>query len=97
MHSFFLQGRAPHRTLPSPPTRRSSDRHDEQDEAKVGDKVAISETRPMSRRKRWRSEEHTAGLQSHRYISYALFFFTRTRPPPNAPLSPYTTLFRSAR
>jgi small subunit ribosomal protein S17 len=27
--------------------------HDENDEAKVGDKVAIKETRPMSRRKRW--------------------------------------------
>jgi small subunit ribosomal protein S17 len=27
--------------------------HDENDEAKVGDKVAIMETRPMSRRKRW--------------------------------------------
>jgi len=27
--------------------------HDESDDAKVGDKVAIAETRPMSRRKRW--------------------------------------------
>jgi small subunit ribosomal protein S17 len=27
--------------------------HDETDAAKVGDKVAIAETRPMSRRKRW--------------------------------------------
>ena len=27
--------------------------HDEKDDAKVGDKVAITETRPMSRRKRW--------------------------------------------
>ena len=27
--------------------------HDENDEAKVGDKVVIAETRPMSRRKRW--------------------------------------------
>ena len=27
--------------------------HDEKDEAKVGDKVVIAETRPMSRRKRW--------------------------------------------
>jgi small subunit ribosomal protein S17 len=27
--------------------------HDEQDEAKIGDRVAIAETRPMSRRKRW--------------------------------------------
>jgi small subunit ribosomal protein S17 len=27
--------------------------HDENGEAKVGDKVAIMETRPMSRRKRW--------------------------------------------
>ena len=27
--------------------------HDEKNEAKVGDKVAITETRPLSRRKRW--------------------------------------------
>jgi small subunit ribosomal protein S17 len=27
--------------------------HDENDDAKMGDKVAIAETRPMSRRKRW--------------------------------------------
>jgi small subunit ribosomal protein S17 len=27
--------------------------HDESDAAKVGDKVAIAETRPLSRRKRW--------------------------------------------
>ena len=27
--------------------------HDEHDDAKVGDKVAIAETRPLSRRKRW--------------------------------------------
>jgi small subunit ribosomal protein S17 len=27
--------------------------HDENGEAKVGDKVAIMETRPMSRRRRW--------------------------------------------
>ena len=27
--------------------------HDEKNEAKIGDKVAITETRPMSRRKRW--------------------------------------------
>ena len=27
--------------------------HDEKNDAKVGDRVAITETRPMSRRKRW--------------------------------------------
>jgi small subunit ribosomal protein S17 len=27
--------------------------HDENDDAKMGDKVAIAETRPLSRRKRW--------------------------------------------
>ena len=27
--------------------------HDEKNEAKVGDRVAITESRPMSRRKRW--------------------------------------------
>jgi small subunit ribosomal protein S17 len=27
--------------------------HDEKGEAKIGDRVAIVETRPMSRRKRW--------------------------------------------
>ena len=30
--------------------------HDEKNEAKVGDTVAIVETRPMSRRKRWALE-----------------------------------------
>jgi len=30
--------------------------HDEQNEAKTGDMVAIVETRPMSRRKRWALE-----------------------------------------
>ena len=30
--------------------------HDEKDEAKIGDTVAIVETRPMSRRKRWALE-----------------------------------------
>lgn len=28
--------------------------HDERNECRVGDKVLISETRPLSRRKRWR-------------------------------------------
>jgi small subunit ribosomal protein S17 len=27
--------------------------HDEKNDAKIGDRVAITETRPMSRRKRW--------------------------------------------
>jgi small subunit ribosomal protein S17 len=27
--------------------------HDEQNEARIGDRVAITETRPLSRRKRW--------------------------------------------
>jgi len=27
--------------------------HDEKNEAKIGDRVAITETRPLSRRKRW--------------------------------------------
>ncbi|MCL4416240.1 MAG: 30S ribosomal protein S17 [Actinobacteria bacterium] len=31
--------------------------HDENNEAKVGDKVKISETRPLSRTKRWRLVE----------------------------------------
>jgi small subunit ribosomal protein S17 len=36
-------------------TRRTSKflAHDESNEAKVGDRVSIAETRPMSRRKRW--------------------------------------------
>lgn len=36
-------------------TRRTSKflAHDEANEARVGDRVAITETRPMSRRKRW--------------------------------------------
>ena len=31
--------------------------HDEKSEAKVGDRVRITETRPMSKRKRWRLVE----------------------------------------
>ncbi|MEK7680020.1 MAG: 30S ribosomal protein S17 [Deltaproteobacteria bacterium] len=31
--------------------------HDEKNECKAGDKVAIVETRPLSRMKRWRVEE----------------------------------------
>ncbi len=31
--------------------------HDEQNTCKVGDKVRIVETRPLSRRKRWRLQE----------------------------------------
>lgn len=31
--------------------------HDERNECKVGDKVVISETRPLSKRKRWRLVE----------------------------------------
>ncbi len=31
--------------------------HDEKEEAQVGDKVRISETRPLSRLKRWKLEE----------------------------------------
>jgi small subunit ribosomal protein S17 len=34
--------------------RRSFMAHDEQDACKVGDKVRIIETRPISKRKRWR-------------------------------------------
>ena len=39
--------------------------HDENGEAKVGDRVAIVETRPLSRRKRWalkRVVRHAAGV-----------------------------------
>jgi small subunit ribosomal protein S17 len=35
--------------------------HDEQEQAKVGDKVLIAETRPISKLKRWRLVE----VQSH--------------------------------
>lgn len=31
--------------------------HDEKNEAKVGDKVIVQETRPMSKNKRWRLKE----------------------------------------
>lgn len=31
--------------------------HDEKNECKIGDKVLIEETRPLSRRKRWRVKE----------------------------------------
>jgi small subunit ribosomal protein S17 len=39
--------------------RRSSrfHAHDEKEEAKIGDKVRITETRPLSKLKRWRLEE----------------------------------------
>src|SRR3990172_1836065 len=33
---------------------------------------------------------------SHGYISYSLFFFLMTRPPPRSTLFPSTTLFRSS-
>ena len=47
-----------------------------------------------------RSEEHTSELQSHSFISYAVFclkkiFFLMIRRPPRSTLFPYTTLFRS--
>jgi small subunit ribosomal protein S17 len=45
--------------------------HDEKNETKVGDKVEIMETRPLSRLKRWRVirvTEHAAGT-SHQAIS----------------------------
>jgi small subunit ribosomal protein S17 len=38
--------------------------HDEKNEAKVGDKVRILETRPMSRDKRWRLDEIIARAKS---------------------------------
>ena len=31
--------------------------HDEQNQCQVGDKVVIEETRPLSKRKRWRLKE----------------------------------------
>jgi small subunit ribosomal protein S17 len=31
--------------------------HDEQNECKVGDRVAIAETRPLSKQKRWRLQK----------------------------------------
>ena len=34
--------------------------HDEENSCKIGDKVRIVETRPMSRRKRWRVQERLA-------------------------------------
>jgi small subunit ribosomal protein S17 len=34
--------------------------HDENDEYKVGDKVRIAETRPLSKQKRWRVSEKLA-------------------------------------
>lgn len=38
--------------------------HDEKNEAKVGDKVRISETRPLSKEKRWRLVE----IMSHGHL-----------------------------
>jgi small subunit ribosomal protein S17 len=34
--------------------------HDEENACKLGDKVRIAETRPLSRRKRWRVQEKLA-------------------------------------
>lgn len=51
------------RRVPHPLYRKYSHRttkllaHDEKNEAKIGDKVQIMETRPMSKRKRWRLVE----------------------------------------
>jgi small subunit ribosomal protein S17 len=48
------------RRVPHPLYRKYSHRttkliaHDEKNEAKIGDKVQIMETRPLSKRKRWR-------------------------------------------
>jgi small subunit ribosomal protein S17 len=48
------------RQVPHPlykkPTHRTTKliAHDEKNEAKIGDKVQIMETRPLSKRKRWR-------------------------------------------
>src|ERR1044072_8494781 len=36
--------------------------------------AASAASTPRPWRSRWRSEEHTSELQSHRYISYAFFF-----------------------
>ena len=40
--------------------------HDEKDEAKIGDTVAIVETRPMSRRKRWALERIVRTVKEQR-------------------------------
>ena len=48
------------RRIPHPLYRKPTHRttkliaHDEKNEAKIGDKVQIMETRPLSKRKRWR-------------------------------------------
>src|SRR5213075_3174678 len=47
--------------------------HDEKRQAKAGDTVRIVASRPLSKLKRWRSEEHTSELQSRLVISYAVF------------------------
>ena len=39
------------------PTSKKYKAHDENNEARIGDKVLIMETRPMSREKRWRVVE----------------------------------------
>ena len=51
------------RRVPHPLYKKYSHRttkllaHDEKNEAKIGDKVQIMETRPLSKRKRWRLAE----------------------------------------
>lgn len=53
--TVVVERRAPHPRYRKYIRRRSKFyAHDEQGEAKVGDLVRIAETRPLSRRKRWR-------------------------------------------
>jgi len=50
-----IDRRVPH-PLYKKPTHRTTKliAHDEKNEARIGDKVQIMETRPLSKRKRWR-------------------------------------------
>ena len=50
-----IDRRVPH-PLYKKPTHRTTKliAHDEKNEAKIGDRVQIMETRPLSKRKRWR-------------------------------------------
>ncbi len=53
--TVVVERRAPHPRYRKYIRRRTKFyAHDEQGEAKVGDLVRIAETRPLSRRKRWR-------------------------------------------
>ena len=52
-----IEGRRQHPLYKNISSRRISSRHDEENACGIGDKVAVMETRPLSKDKRWRVVE----------------------------------------